>query len=70
MNRKLALIWTEAVLAVVIAALLPLPARTQSDIEKLYRTKCAACHAADGSGNTPAGKKFAVRDFQIGRAHV
>jgi mono/diheme cytochrome c family protein len=26
--------------------------------------KCASCHAADGSGDTPAGKKLSVRDFR------
>jgi mono/diheme cytochrome c family protein len=30
----------------------------------LYKTKCGACHAADGSGNTAAGKKLEVKDFR------
>ena len=30
----------------------------------LYKAKCVACHAADGSGNTPAGKKLEVKDFR------
>ncbi len=25
-----------------------------------YQAKCAMCHAADGSGNTPAGKSMAA----------
>jgi len=29
----------------------------------VYKTKCAGCHGADGTGNTPAGKNFKVRDF-------
>jgi len=33
-----------------------------------YKTKCAACHGADGSGNTPAGKNFHLRD--LGSADV
>ena len=33
--------------------------------EGLYKSKCAACHAADGSGDTPAGKKLGVRDFHL-----
>jgi cytochrome c6 len=33
------------------------------DAAALYKTKCQACHAADGSGNTPMGKKLAARDF-------
>lgn len=31
--------------------------------EELYKTKCAVCHAADGSGNSPAGKKMEVKSF-------
>jgi mono/diheme cytochrome c family protein len=30
----------------------------------LYKTKCASCHGADGSGNTPAGKSLKVRDLR------
>jgi mono/diheme cytochrome c family protein len=31
----------------------------------LYRQKqCVACHAADGSGNTPAGKATRARDLR------
>lgn len=33
------------------------------DAAALYKTKCQSCHAADGSGNTPMGKKLAARDF-------
>jgi cytochrome c5 len=29
----------------------------------LYKSKCQMCHAADGSGNTPAGKSSKVRPF-------
>ncbi len=30
----------------------------------IFKAKCAACHAADGSGNTPAGKKLNIRDLR------
>lgn len=33
--------------------------------EKLWKTKCQSCHAADGSGNTPAGKKVEARDLRL-----
>lgn len=33
------------------------------DAAGVYKTKCAACHGADGKGNTPAGKNMKVRDF-------
>jgi len=28
-----------------------------------YKSKCQMCHAADGSGNTPAGKSTKARAF-------
>lgn len=31
---------------------------------KLYQTKCAACHAADGSGSTTVGKVLKLRDIR------
>ncbi len=30
----------------------------------VYKAKCAMCHAADGSGNTPTGKTMKVRDLR------
>jgi cytochrome c6 len=33
------------------------------DAAGLYKTKCQACHGADGKGATPAGKSMGVRDF-------
>lgn len=29
----------------------------------IYKSKCQMCHAADGSGNTPAGKSSKARPF-------
>ena len=34
------------------------------DIAAVYKAKCVMCHAADGSGNTPAGKKMGARDLR------
>lgn len=28
-----------------------------------YKGKCAACHGADGSGNTPMGKRFQIKNL-------
>ena len=42
--------------------LLARPARSQ-DAAGLYKAKCAACHGADGKGNTAIAKKLGVRDF-------
>jgi mono/diheme cytochrome c family protein len=30
----------------------------------LYKSKCASCHALDGSGNTAAGKAAKLRDLR------
>ncbi len=59
-------------LAIRLAALLALPvavalfscsvARAQ-DSATLYKTKCAMCHAPDGSGNTAMGKQLKVADL-------
>ncbi len=38
------------------------------DSASVYKTKCASCHAPDGSGNTPVGKALKVLD--LGSADV
>lgn len=50
-----------AALAAVCLLSAPLPADDSGG--SLYKTKCAACHGADGKGDTPAGKKTGARDF-------
>jgi mono/diheme cytochrome c family protein len=42
-----------------------LPAFAASDGAALYKAKCVSCHAADGSGQTPAGKAMKVRDLRV-----
>jgi cytochrome c6 len=37
-------------------------ARAQGEAEKTYKTKCVACHAADGSGSE-VGKKLGTHDL-------
>jgi cytochrome c6 len=34
------------------------------DGRALFAAKCASCHAADGSGATPAGKRMGARDLR------
>jgi len=46
-------------LAVILTLTSPL--RAQDDAAALYKSKCASCHAADGSGNTPIGTKLGVK---------
>lgn len=53
-----------AFLAALVLILTILPARADDPGASVYKAKCAACHAADGSGNTPAGKSLKVRDLR------
>jgi len=60
MNRKT---WTRA--GLLLAMALPLVARAEVDkkVEKLWKTKCASCHGADGKAQTEQGQKLGVRDY-------
>jgi len=58
--RKTAILLALAVLVLMVA-----PAAVADDASAaLYKSKCAMCHAADGSGDTPMGKKTAAHDFR------
>jgi cytochrome c6 len=48
------------VVAVVFAV--PLSLRAQNASETLFKSKCAACHGADGTGSA-MGKKMGAHDF-------
>jgi len=48
--------------------ILAAPLFAQGDGASLFKSKCAACHGADGSGNTPVGKSMKLRD--LGSADV
>ena len=48
----------------IVALAVPAWAADQ-EIQTLYKTKCAACHAADGTASTPAGKKLETRSFLL-----
>ena len=41
---------------------------TAEDAAATYKSKCAMCHAPDGSGNTSVGKSMKLRD--LGSAEV
>ena len=48
-----------------LALVLALPAMAAGpDGAAIYKSKCVSCHAADGSGDTPAGKSMKVRDLR------
>jgi cytochrome c6 len=53
------------VLSLVFASV---PGRAQDAGATLYKTKCAACHGADGKGETAIGKADKIRD--LGSAEV
>jgi mono/diheme cytochrome c family protein len=40
------------------------PLRADGDAASLFKTKCAVCHAADGSGNTAMGKQMQTPDLR------
>ena len=43
---------------------LPIATQAQSDAAKLYKTNCALCHSADGSGDSPSGKALHAKDLR------
>lgn len=49
------------ILMFAVAALMSSSAIAQT--ADLYKTKCAACHGADGKADTPIGKKMGVKSF-------
>lgn len=48
--------------ALGVLFLLAAPLRAQ-DGAALYKSKCAACHGPDGTGNVPTGKALGVTDL-------
>lgn len=51
-------------LMLTTAILTPAPsALAYQSVKSLYASKCAVCHANDGSGNTAKGKELKVQPF-------
>jgi cytochrome c6 len=50
------------VTAIVVVFIFSLSAQAQSASETLYKSKCSACHGADGTGSA-MGKKMGVSDL-------
>ena len=54
----------------ILVALLATPVPAHADAAsvaagaELYKSKCAGCHGADGSGSTPMGKALKVQDLR------
>ena len=53
------------VTAIAVVFVLSLSAHAQNASETLYKSKCAACHGADGAGSA-TGKKIGAHDFTMG----
>jgi mono/diheme cytochrome c family protein len=54
-----------AILLLALPSLIFVPSsRAADDPAALYKAKCAACHAADGSGNSATGKALATPDLR------
>lgn len=51
-------------IAAIFSASSEATGRAAFDAATLFKAKCASCHGADGSGNTPMGKKLSVRDMR------
>jgi mono/diheme cytochrome c family protein len=51
------------ILALALATFLLSAQGFTQDSATLYKSKCAACHGADGKGATPVGAKIGVRDL-------
>lgn len=71
----------KSVLITLVLCLLLTPPAMAEDGAALFKSKCAMCHGIDGSGDTPMGKKLALKplgspdvqkltDDQIGRTII
>ena len=56
--------------ALVVAALAALPSLSQADGQELYMKYCKKCHGDAGAGDTPMGKKFAIKDYTMAEAQA
>ena len=52
----------------LVAFTAALPLAAADDAAAVYKSKCAMCHGASGAGDTPMGKKLAVKP--LGSAEV
>ena len=49
---------------ILFALILPAAAVADDDSAKTFKTNCALCHSANGSGDTPAGKALKAKDLR------
>lgn len=53
-------------IALAFFLFVPVLAFAGDEAATLYKAKCVMCHAPDGSGDTPMGKKQNIRDLRSG----
>ena len=63
MFRKIDPFRFSALIVFALALFAALPARGD-DVAATFKAKCAGCHAADGSGDSPAGKAMKTPDLR------
>ena len=49
---------------ILLGAAFAISALAQQPGEATYKAKCAMCHGADGTGNTPVGKSMKLRSLK------
>lgn len=47
----------------ILFVLAAVPSLLAADAPAVFKAKCAACHGADGKGQTAVGKTMKIRDF-------
>lgn len=60
MSRGVRICFSFVLIAVALTWSVPMLA---ADGAALYKSKCAACHGADGTGDTPVGKNLKVKSL-------
>jgi mono/diheme cytochrome c family protein len=64
MRRVLLNIAAASIFTCLAALAFPFCLRAQTDAAKVYKTNCALCHAADGSGDTASGRSLKAKDLR------
>jgi mono/diheme cytochrome c family protein len=67
MRQSVIRAWLVNMVAGGLVALCAASSHAQSAGETLFKSKCAECHARDGSGDTTVGKKLGTHDFRSAR---
>jgi mono/diheme cytochrome c family protein len=63
MRRDLLRVLVAGVVLVGLVGFCSGSSQAQNAGESLFKTKCAACHGADGTGEVPMGKKLGARNL-------